>query len=136
MGWQWKQVREHYREQMRAAQRKQKEIAAAGGIPQSAVSKLLHNDKLGPAVQIFLNAIAGLGIPVSEFFAQLERATPPDAEQMRRVFISYHDVQTRELAQILQRIIRYEIESTSRPAEGPASKIPRKVRVRSRKRAG
>jgi|SRR5262245_32124481 len=108
MGWQWKQVREHYRERMRAAKRNQKHIAAAGGIQQSSVSKLLHNRHLGPSVEIFLNAVEGLGIPVSEFFRQLERArdesTTIHARDIDVVFIA-PDQDARDLARTLQRII-------------------------------
>jgi len=106
MGWQWKQVREYYRERMRAAKRKQKDIAAAGGIRQSSVSKILHNQNLGPSVEIFLNAVEGLGIPVSEFFRQFERARSEPTVRAHDIdVVIAHDEDARDLARVLQRII-------------------------------
>jgi len=52
--------------------RNQGAIAEAGGLHQSAISKLESNDKLGPAVETFVRAIQGLGVSVSEFFAEIE----------------------------------------------------------------
>jgi transcriptional regulator with XRE-family HTH domain len=55
--------------------RSQATIGKAGGLRQNAISKIETNDKLGPAVETFINAVQGLGIPVSAFFAQVEQQT-------------------------------------------------------------
>lgn len=57
--------------------RNQDEIAKAGGLYQSHISKLESNDKLGPAVEVFVKAIEGLGMRPSQFFAELERSQNP-----------------------------------------------------------
>lgn len=71
----WKVIRAAF---IRArGRRKQEEIAQAGGLYQSAISKLESNDKLGPAVEVFIKAIEGLGMRPSQFFAELERSPNP-----------------------------------------------------------
>lgn len=52
--------------------RTQQEIADAGQLRQSHISKLESNDNLGPAVGTFVKAVQGLGVSVSDFFRQLE----------------------------------------------------------------
>ena len=56
--------------------RTQAEIAKAGDLLQPAISKLESNDSLGPAVGTFVKAVKGLGVPVSEFFRQIEGLPP------------------------------------------------------------
>jgi transcriptional regulator with XRE-family HTH domain len=56
--------------------RTQQEIAVAGDLYQSDISKLESNDNLGPAVETFVRAVQGLGMPVSDFFRQLETGQP------------------------------------------------------------
>ena len=70
-GVEWKLIRAAF---IRArGTRIQEDIAKAGGLYQSAVSKLENNDQLGPAVGVFVKAIQGLGLKPSEFFAEIER---------------------------------------------------------------
>ena len=74
----WVQIREHYRREFDAAKKQrrltQKQVAEAGGLSgQNVISKLLQNENQGPAAEIVVNAIEGLGLSVSEFFARLER---------------------------------------------------------------
>ena len=69
----WSEIRALYVELFRASGRTQDQVAAAGGIAQNVVSKLLRNPKKGPITESFIKAVIGLGIPVSTFFAHLER---------------------------------------------------------------
>lgn len=55
--------------------RTQGDIATAGGLHQSSISKLESNDKLGPAVEVFVKAVEGLGVKPSVFFAAIEKTT-------------------------------------------------------------
>jgi len=77
----WKAVRGMFARYMEAAKARgetQKTVATKGGMyGQNAISKLLDNDNQGPAVETFLKAIKGLGLTPSEFFAELERDSPP-----------------------------------------------------------
>jgi transcriptional regulator with XRE-family HTH domain len=59
----------------------QQAIAQRGGIAgQNSVSRLLSNDHLGPSVEIFVRAVEGLGLSLSEFFAEFERSFAAQAE--------------------------------------------------------
>jgi transcriptional regulator with XRE-family HTH domain len=64
--------------------RTQGDIATAGGLHQSSISKLESNDKLGPAVEVFVKAIEGLGVKPSVFFAAIEQATDQKLLDPRR----------------------------------------------------
>ena len=73
----WADIRAHYKRMFEAAKRTQqitqKSVAQAGGLKgQNRISKVLHNRKRGPAVDTFVGAVLGLGIPLSEFFRTLE----------------------------------------------------------------
>jgi transcriptional regulator with XRE-family HTH domain len=75
----WKVIRAAF---VRArGRRKQAVIAKAGGLHQSAISKLESNDNLGPAVEIFIKAVEGLGLTPSAFFAELERSQNPPLQR-------------------------------------------------------
>ena len=69
-------MRAHYVRALRAARERgltQKKVAAAGGLKgQNYVSKIKSAGRLGPAVEIFIRAIEGLGMHPSDFFAELE----------------------------------------------------------------
>ena len=73
----WEQIRRHYAARLADARRRgltQQAVATAGKLPrQNAISKLLANDNLGPSVETFVKAVAGLGLTVSEFFAEIEQ---------------------------------------------------------------
>lgn len=71
----WKTIRSEFIR--RRGARTQAEIAGAGKLRQNAISKLESNDNLGPAVGTFVNAVEGLGIRVSEFFAAIEGLSKP-----------------------------------------------------------
>lgn len=80
--WNWKVIREHYEQRLAVSPRTQADVAHAGGFKggeksQNAISKLLRNHKLGPTVETFLKAVNGLGMTPSQFFAELERDSPP-----------------------------------------------------------
>jgi transcriptional regulator with XRE-family HTH domain len=73
----WEQIRRHYAARLADARRRgftQKAVATAGKLSgQNAISKLLANENLGPSVETFVKAVTGLGLTVSEFFAEIER---------------------------------------------------------------
>jgi transcriptional regulator with XRE-family HTH domain len=72
----WTEIRAHYAALYARAQAggtTQKVIAARGGITgQNNVSRLLSNDRRGPSVEIFVHAVEGLGLSLSQFFAEME----------------------------------------------------------------
>ena len=68
----WVAVREHYRRLFEASGRTQVDVARAAGLSQSAIHKLLVNQGDGPAVETLLRAVQGLGLPLPEFFRQIE----------------------------------------------------------------
>lgn len=72
MPWKWAALRSEFIRQRGA--KSQAQVAHEADLHQSAISKLENNDNLGPAVEVFLNAIDGLGLPASKFFADLERS--------------------------------------------------------------
>jgi transcriptional regulator with XRE-family HTH domain len=73
----WKALRAHYErlfQQKRRSGDTQQSIANRGGIRQNDISRLLsQTDGLGPRVETFTKAIEGLGVPVSQFFAEIEK---------------------------------------------------------------
>lgn len=75
----WSSIRDHYATRLDEAKRAgetQESVAEAGGLSgQNAISKLLRNQNMGPSVETFIKAVLGLGMPVSAFFAEVERAT-------------------------------------------------------------
>lgn len=72
MPWKWATVRAAFLKTR--GTRSQAAIAKQAGLRQNAISKLENNSNLGPAVEIFLNAVEGLGLTLSDFFLQLERS--------------------------------------------------------------
>lgn len=73
----WGQIRAHYARALKQSTRTQVMVAEAGELRQNAVSKMLANSRLGPSVETFVRAVEGLGMPLSEFFASLERGEAP-----------------------------------------------------------
>ena len=74
----WEQIRAHFVrlwEIRKAEGKRQEDIALAGGLErQNQISRVLTSKgPRGPSVRIFINAVIGLGLQPSEFFAQLER---------------------------------------------------------------
>lgn len=74
-GVEWKTIRSAF-VRLRGT-RTQAQIAKAGDLYQSDISKLESNDNLGPVVETFVKAVAGLGMTVSEFFRQIEDLAVP-----------------------------------------------------------
>jgi len=70
-------IRQHYAARLAEARRvgqTQDSVAKAGHLAgQTAISKLLANQNLGPSVETFVKAVRGLGLEVSTFFAEIER---------------------------------------------------------------
>jgi transcriptional regulator with XRE-family HTH domain len=83
----WAEIRDHYDRIFEARKHSQgltqQQVADAGGLKgQNAISKLLANrNKLGPRVGTLVGAVLGLGIPLSEFFAAIERHEPHQARR-------------------------------------------------------
>lgn len=75
-------MRAHYVRAVRAAKDRgltQEQAAATAGIKQHYISKFKTAPNYGPAIELFIRAIEGLGISPSRFFAELEgRQPPPD----------------------------------------------------------
>jgi transcriptional regulator with XRE-family HTH domain len=73
----WNLIRRHYAARLAKARHSgltQQAVATAGQLPgQNAISKLLANHNLGPSVETFVKAVAGLGVDVSAFFAEIEQ---------------------------------------------------------------
>jgi transcriptional regulator with XRE-family HTH domain len=80
----WREIRAQYAACYAELQEKtgatQTSVAAAGGVAQNAVSKLLGNHKRGPSVETFVGAVEGLGLSLSAFFAALEAPGPVAVE--------------------------------------------------------
>jgi hypothetical protein len=76
----WPGIRAHYERILQASQKTQVQIGTASGLRQTDISKFLRARPkardLGPHVQTFVKAIEGLGLSVSEFFAQIEGPRP------------------------------------------------------------
>lgn len=82
----WTHIRAEYARRLsevKASGHTQEDIAIAGGLAvgQTAISKMVRNQRRGPSVETFVGAVRGLGIPLSLFFAELEAQldTPDDA---------------------------------------------------------
>jgi transcriptional regulator with XRE-family HTH domain len=71
----WEQMREQFKQE-RLAQKKRglTQVAAAklGGVDQSAISKIESDLSYTPYVDTFVNAVYGLGMTATEFFAPIE----------------------------------------------------------------
>jgi hypothetical protein len=52
----------------------QKMVVSQGGPSQSVLSRMINNHNAGPSVDSFVQAVQGLGMPISQFFAELEHA--------------------------------------------------------------
>lgn len=73
----WEQIRAHYVRAFHESGRTQQQVAAAAGLTQNTISKLMANRREGPVVGTLLRAITGLGLLPSMFFAQIEDEEPP-----------------------------------------------------------
>jgi transcriptional regulator with XRE-family HTH domain len=125
MDWNWETMRAHYLRLLQAAIDRgltQGQIAVAGGLmkeQQNYISKIKHTRmQYGFKAEIFIRLIAGLGIPVSDFFAELEGRSPHVRE--------HHDKSSTapvsELERDLDRrvIVDAIIDTLQRGVEAPA----------------
>jgi transcriptional regulator with XRE-family HTH domain len=75
----WARIRSHYATLFAQRGMTQEAVAKAGHLhAQTAISKLLDNEKRGPSVETFVRAVLGLGMTLSGFFAGLEQASVPE----------------------------------------------------------
>jgi len=120
-------MRAHYVRALRAAKERgvtQQMVAAAGGLKnQNYVSKIKTAPRLGPAVEIFIRGIEGLGKPVSEFFAELEGRQPEDRERQADVSAAPVSHEPADRAFIIEAII----DTLQRGAAAP-NRTPRRRR--------
>jgi transcriptional regulator with XRE-family HTH domain len=71
----WTRIRDHYATLFEQSGLTQEDVAAAAHLhAQTAISKLLDNQKRGPSVETFARAVLGLGVTLTSFFAGLEQA--------------------------------------------------------------
>jgi transcriptional regulator with XRE-family HTH domain len=82
----WTDVRAHFEHVMYSELAlTQTEVATRGGIPQEYVSRVLLNHKDGPKAQTLIRALQGLGIPLAQFFAELDAAAAASRAQSASV---------------------------------------------------
>lgn len=67
----WAEIRQHFKAERKRRKRTQTTVAEAGA-EQSAISKIESDPTYTPQVDTFVKAVNGLGMPVWEFFRQLE----------------------------------------------------------------
>jgi transcriptional regulator with XRE-family HTH domain len=72
----WLAIRNRFIRLREARDLTQQEVAEKGKIKQGAISKLESNLNQGPSVETFVKAVEGLGLTLTEFFAQIERRSP------------------------------------------------------------
>ena len=129
--WNWERMRAQYARWLEAAEARgltQEQIAKAGGLGEhnSYVSKMKKpsmEGSLGPKAETFIRLIAGLGIPVSDFFAELEgRAPHVDASGMTPPLARLDRDQDRTV------IINAVIETLQRGVAAPARPSRRRRR--------
>ena len=148
MEWTWPQIRAHYETLLsdaKKAGKTQRTIAKAGGRldreesgRQNYISKIIANRNKGPSVEVFLRAIVGLGIPASEFFAQLERASTPNAAASSRTLhlsdmhLSASDRDALEVGRRLMKAMREGAQTPPLPALSGQKKRLEKRRRKSR----
>lgn len=75
----WQQVRAHFKAERERLKLTQDDVAERGNVDQSRVSKIESDPDYRPQADTFLSAIEGLGLPLSDFFLQLERQTNADS---------------------------------------------------------
>jgi len=105
---QWEQIRALYAQLFRAAKARgetQTTIAQRGGLAQNQISDLLRNADYGPTVEIFVRAVAGLGISLSAFFTALEQR---DAVRLQDE-IAAREADATERLQKVERSLRHAL---------------------------
>lgn len=70
----WSDILAHYKRLLDASPRNQTVVATTAGLKRpNLISKMLDNNRRGPSVQTFIQAVIGLGMTPSEFFRTLEQ---------------------------------------------------------------
>jgi transcriptional regulator with XRE-family HTH domain len=131
----WEHMRAHYVRALRAARDRgvtQKRVADAGGLKgQNYISKIKSAPRLGPAVELFIRAIEGLGISPSEFFAELEGRPPRELPPIAAPASTFGTSEGDGLADaVLEKsfIVNAVIETLQRGVAAPAAKTSRRRR--------
>src|SRR5262245_10031346 len=84
----WAPIRKRFIELFELSGRTQADVARLGGLNgQHTVSKILANDMNGPTLDVFVKAVAGLGISLAEFF---EPWHEHNAASATRVFVAFN----------------------------------------------
>jgi transcriptional regulator with XRE-family HTH domain len=68
----WEQMRARFKAEREARQLTQQQVAQRGGVDQSSISKIETTTDYTPYVDTFVNAIHGLGLTATAFFAEIE----------------------------------------------------------------
>jgi transcriptional regulator with XRE-family HTH domain len=68
----WEQMRARFKAEREARQLTQQQVAQQGGVDQSSISKIETTPDYTPYVDTFVNAIHGLGLTATAFFADIE----------------------------------------------------------------
>jgi transcriptional regulator with XRE-family HTH domain len=68
-----KDIRDFFRAERKRLKLNQEDVAEAGGIEQSTISKIERDPPYDPGLRSFLRAIRGLGMSASDFFGRFER---------------------------------------------------------------
>jgi transcriptional regulator with XRE-family HTH domain len=130
----WEHMRAHYVRALRAARDRgvtQKRVADAGGLKgQNYISKIKSAPRLGPAVELFIRAIEGLGISPSEFFAELEGRPPREQSPTAAPSTFGTSEGDDQVDAILEKsfIVNAVIETLQRGVAAPAVKTSRRRR--------
>ena len=120
----WRTIRAHFERIYRAGQQerglRQIDVARAGGLigrrgqlQQNAVSRILHNKKLGPTVETFVRAVEGLGLSVSEFFEDIEQGRTSTAQTPLPGNHHREDAEMRTL-EVLIRALQHQLATLRR----------------------
>jgi transcriptional regulator with XRE-family HTH domain len=69
----WPEMRAEFKRWRKQQRLTQKDVEKRGGVDQSSISKIESDEAYTPLVDTFCDAVHGLGISVTEFFACIER---------------------------------------------------------------
>lgn len=73
-----KDLRDFFHAERKRRGLNQQQVAEAGNVKQSAISKIERDAPYQPSLDIFLRAIIGLGMTPSDFFLQFEQRERSD----------------------------------------------------------
>lgn len=80
-----KDIREFFRAERKRLKLNQENVADAGGLEQSTISKIERDPPYDPGIKSFLRAIRGLGMKPSEFFARFEQHVASSSGSVMRL---------------------------------------------------